>query len=697
MKFIFLRELKTLSLWFCLSAFICWPIPLSLQTSLIGDPSIDVWNHAWGYWYVFQHFLAGNLPLQTELIGSPGGGSLYFIDTPGAIISLPIQWVFGTAFAYNVTLLMRVALAGYGAQWLAKELTGEGHHTWIAGLVYASTPFLLCELGNGISEVCATQWLVLAFWATARAIRTQSWKDFCLIGLFQGLCSSATFYYGLTSGIIIGLWLLYAFGSQWLKEKDGVLPMVKGAFLSLFCSILVMAPYAGLFLYSLNADDRLVLRDTSLNDQLLRHNAVDPFIYLMPNDFQSVNLAVEYGEPFLHTGYLRWSVILLGVLGVYRSPKLRFPALLAGLSLILGLGSYLWFAGEWVLLSSGDYISLPFDWLRRLMPQIAITHPLRLSIAAQALFAVFAAGGAHYIGQKIKQKARVGLWLTLGVLVLSESFFVSSATWPLPTSNTEIDAAYQFADPTRNVLDLPAEAGTSMKTSQYFWNQTAHKRPIPYTPDARLGSTRDLQTFRSFIGIDGIHEDPKTPDNNTIQHMRKLYGLIVLHTELDEELADKYNTALAPAFGQAQQSGQTLFWQLDPLDDEEETLSAPLSSTPYSDKGETQKLLVDCDELDRGLEAYIAGQIDLKDALLSCEIKLSGHCAQRLRNPNTPAEEVLFCLEAFKAFPHPDDSSALFQLLRRPESLLKEQAATILEGKSLSSEEQERFQRLMNK
>ena len=198
------RERLAIAGWFAFAAFICWPIAFTFQSQLIGDPAIDVWNHAWGYWYVFQHLAQFQLPLQTDLLGAPSGGSLYFIDTPGAVFSAPLQLIFGPAAAYNLTLLTRVAVAGYGAQLLARELFGAGKHTILAGIAYASTPFLLCELANGISEVCATGWLILAFWATARACRTHHWKDFIMLGVFQGLCSNATFYYGLTSAIIIG-------------------------------------------------------------------------------------------------------------------------------------------------------------------------------------------------------------------------------------------------------------------------------------------------------------------------------------------------------------------------------------------------------------------------------------------------------------------------------------------------------------
>ena len=142
-------------IWFCIACLLCWPVPFYLDSLLIGDSDIDVWNHAWGYWYVSQAFDNGFLPLETDLVGAPNGGLLYYIDMMGATLSFPITYCFGPAVAYNITLLVRIALSALGAQYLCRELTRDGLHTWVAGLAYATSPFLLCELGNGISEVCA--------------------------------------------------------------------------------------------------------------------------------------------------------------------------------------------------------------------------------------------------------------------------------------------------------------------------------------------------------------------------------------------------------------------------------------------------------------------------------------------------------------------------------------------------------------
>ena len=95
--------LKRLAIWTV--AAIALTFPAVLGGELIGDPRGDVWNHAWGFWYVAEALGRGELPLHTLLAGGPDGGTLWFIDTPGAVLMSPVTWLLGPAFAYNLVLI----------------------------------------------------------------------------------------------------------------------------------------------------------------------------------------------------------------------------------------------------------------------------------------------------------------------------------------------------------------------------------------------------------------------------------------------------------------------------------------------------------------------------------------------------------------------------------------------------------------
>jgi hypothetical protein len=513
---------KPAVVYLCLALFLCFPAPFS--GALIGNPDIDVWNHAWGYFYWFDSLSQGLLPWSTELIYGPDGGVLYFVDPLGALASLPFSAMFGVGVAYNLVQIFRFAFAGLMSHLLCKEVTGEGPHCWAAGVAYASTPYLLAEQGNGISEVGAVGWIPLVLWMAVRAFQSNSRRDWVFLGLAQGLCSVASFYYGLTTALLVGGWWLCRF------EKN----QLKGSLLAGSIAAILALPVFLLFRASLWPGNPrgVIRRSADLNSELMAHNAVNPLEYVMPGDFQSVDFLEVYGEAFVHTAYLRWSALLLAGWACWKVGRSTRPWVAMALgSLVLGLGRVLWWDGGFA--GPGDRrVLLPFGWLQEILPQLAITHSSRLSIGAQAIVPLLV--GWALVGQS---KRIIG---AACALLLAESLFFSSAQWPLPMAPTAIPAVYdriaESPDP-RGVLDLPSEVGTTMASSQYFWFQTRHGKSVPYGPDARPESSADPVIFRWLKdGAWSRKTAQKLSRSEQVKaYLKERYGWIVLH----EELADR--------------------------------------------------------------------------------------------------------------------------------------------------------------
>ena len=664
-----------MAIWLVAAIVICLPTSVSFSSRLLGDPQIDVWNHAWGYWFVFQSLADLTLPFETDLIGAPGGGTLYYIDTPGALAALPITAIFGPAVGYNMLLLFRLTLSALGTQLLTEELSEKGWHSWVAGFGALTLPFLLCELNNGISEVCDIEWGIFALWATARYLKTGLRKHALWIGFFQGMTIMATFYYGLAIGILLVFLLGQKIIRASIQEKKLHASLVD-SLLAAGISILVAFPSAFAFWSSLQSDSRLVLRDTSLNVQLLRHNAVDPRIYFHWGAFQSVNLQEEYGEPFIHTAYLRWSLFPFAFAIGWLKKELRVWLITLLLSLALGMGSYLWWGGEWLLIG-GQMVSLPFEWLRALLPQIAITHPLRLSIGGQIICIAMGLAGWNELGKRLDLTPKIFLPV-IGIIIGLEGLFGSSVSYPIHSSNAQIPDFYQLKDD-RGVLDLPAEAGTSMRTSQYFWYQSKHQRPIPYTPDARIGSTRDLETFKNFMG-DGMIEQPGRISTESALHIRDTYQLIAVHSAIDEEKSALYLEVFTEAFGEPQQEDSHWYWSLEPLSEDEKppektsnSTTNTVGSTPYSSQGEAPKEMVSCQNPQEAIEAQLDGDISPKDQekLNACGDALGKYCVQRSKNNSIEIPEALYCLDILEQYHTDDNQYAFMHLLRHPNDSLK--------------------------
>ena len=273
---------------------------------------------------------------------------------------------------------------------------------------------------------------------------------------------------------------------------------------------------------------------------LLRHNAVDPRTFLAPGHFQSVDLA-KRGEAFRHSSYLGWLAIALAL------ASRRKLALAGAVPVIaVSLGRWLWWDGEWAHFAPGQVIALPLGWFGTGLPAV-FTHAQRLGAPAIAIVAAAAAVGASRLGR---------YWAAAVVAVAIEGLLVGPSPWPVPRSpRLDLTAHVALADAApivcgdrtgSIVLDLPGEVGATMATSRYFLYQTAHGRPVPWSPDARSGTSSLLSIspvsvlFRASVaaraeaGGRGAWASGGWPSAiNTGELCRAGVGWVVLHRELE--------------------------------------------------------------------------------------------------------------------------------------------------------------------
>ena len=143
-----------------ISLIVTWPLVLHLRTEAIGDPANDIWNHLWGFWWVKDELVNHHrLPVQTDLLNYPRGGTLFFIDMSNALFSIPLQSLFGLTASYNLTILFHLTLNGFGAFLLAFYLTRNPYAAFVSGVIYGYTPHILAQVYNGISETINAGWL----------------------------------------------------------------------------------------------------------------------------------------------------------------------------------------------------------------------------------------------------------------------------------------------------------------------------------------------------------------------------------------------------------------------------------------------------------------------------------------------------------------------------------------------------------
>lgn len=533
---------------------------------LLGNPDVDVWNHAWGPWWWATELAHGSLPWETKYLLWPSGGVLWFIDPVLAILGAPFVGTLGIAGTWNLMMLAYVVFASWAARRFARALGAGPWSSWVASGVFAASAWVTCELQNGISEAVNIGFVALAFAWIEDAARARSLKSWAKAGVGVGLSAVASPYLGLGAGI---------------AALVRGLPAIRHAWLGGITAVLVAAPPALALRTQLSSPDAIIKHPDSMNDQLAAHNAVDLRTFFQPFGFRSVDLS---HEGFEHSMYLGVAALLFAFFA-FRSNRSR-PGeqateraysseiwwVLAGVvCAAFALGPYLFFNGDWLSLHDGRRLRLPWGSIQQLMPGLAVTHPLRLAVPTLAVVAGLAALGVHNLRRG--PLALVGL-----AVVLADGLLVSGTVWPLPTASLDWPAAYanmvrKADEPLQwGILDLPTDAGSTMGTSRYLIWQAAHGRPIPYAPDARASTCSLIHepSYRIFASLSNRRADEHkklglknmggTP--HTLALREKGIRWIVVHRDIDAEAADRIIAVIESDLGPGTTTGPAVWWDL---------------------------------------------------------------------------------------------------------------------------------------
>jgi hypothetical protein len=468
-------------LYLALTLFIVAPVLGDPARLALGHPANDVWNHVWGYGWVVDQLSHGRLPLHTTQLNWPTGGSLWFIDTFGAVLTLPVQLLAGPVAAYNASYAFNFWWCGVGAYVLALQVTGHRAGALLAGVAYMTAPHFLGQAYNGISETLAAGWLPLSVAALRAAAHDPTPRRAALAGLAMGLTVLANWYYGLFAGMVLlgliarGLWRMRARRSAREPLLEGIRALATGSVTAL---ALAAVPF-GWFLQTMHAEDAIVTRNPDFVwATLIFHNMTDALALVHPGKFYSPDLLYVFKEHLIVVVYVGHALLwpaAIGLLATRRGRPWAWMGLAAGFTL-LTLGPFLYVNGDYVQILGG-WLPLPFLALFKWFPMFSrISHAYRFVVGITLALSVLLAWAV-----KIAEQRRVpagALAVALGVLRVAESFWGSSARFPLPVARVEIPAVMAALDGGA-VLDLPVGVPV-LERSAYFAYQLAHGEPVPY-------------------------------------------------------------------------------------------------------------------------------------------------------------------------------------------------------------------------
>lgn len=154
-----------------------WPLPLHLATHLTGSPTGDTGVYVWNQW-VFQHeLLHHHLPYFTETLFGPHGGanlSLHNYTLFHDVLALPLIGILGVVATFNVVYLLTVWITAYAAFLLAYHVTSSAFESWLAGVLFAWSPFVVTRGMGHFSLVAAAPLAVFLLLLEYVAVRPRT-------------------------------------------------------------------------------------------------------------------------------------------------------------------------------------------------------------------------------------------------------------------------------------------------------------------------------------------------------------------------------------------------------------------------------------------------------------------------------------------------------------------------------------------
>ncbi len=474
---------------------------------VIGAVDTDIWPHVWGFWWVGESLIGGDgLPFQTHLLKHPEGGSLFFPDLLGALLSVPLQALMSLEAAFDLVIGIKLFAVGLGGYLLGWSLCRDRLAALLAGACLLTAPYLLAELHNGISENHNVGWVVLFAAALVGVGRGRIWA-----GVAAGLLFGATFlgswYYAL-GGVVLGaLWLLDLLLDRERRTIRALVALaVSGAI-----AAAVVVPLARTISRTLEAEEAIVARDHRSVGELFEstHNAVDPLSFVVPGDYQSPDFQATFGENFFHVSYLGWLLLGSAAYGLWRARSRRIWLWLAvaGVFGLLSLGPYLFVGGEYVIVAERQ-VQLPFYYVFEYLPYFDLVgHPQRFVPLALIGLVALAAWGWRDLARRGRRGRTVLAVLALGIL--AENLLVSPAPYPVARAQLEIDPYLEQIGERGGegaVLDLPVRFAPRFLNTRYFYLQTAHGRPIVHTLNGPFStlhlSLEDNALVRALLAIE---------------------------------------------------------------------------------------------------------------------------------------------------------------------------------------------------
>jgi hypothetical protein len=468
-----------------LTLVVTFPLVLRLPSHLphdLGDPVLNAWILAWGA----VRMRAGFTGIWDAPALFPYPHALAYSENLFgiAVFTAPIQWLTANpVLCYNLAFIGSFVLAGCGMYVLARSLTGRRDAAFVAGLIYAFTPYRTAQIAH--LQMLMSGWIPLSLWALHRYIATRRWallwaSAACV--LLQSLSNGYFIYFGALPLAIVGV------AEIWRTRPPAVrtfihVSAVVAALLAALAPVAV-AYYSVRHGQGLRRTGEIALYSADLSDYFHGHQG----IWLWRR------FGTASGEHELFPGFV---LLLLAAAAVPGLIARRFPSRIVVLyGIVAAAAMVLSFGPEPRAWGHRLPVAGPYHWMLHIVPGLdGLRAVARLDMIVIVGLCVMAAVGAGRLLDRVRSGQRWSAVAIMATLILAESWMAPLPAPRFDPAGDPLDAdAYEYLrrSPPGGVLEMPTSFENLEREVRYQYMTLVHRHPVV---NGHTGYQTPLLTF----------------------------------------------------------------------------------------------------------------------------------------------------------------------------------------------------------
>lgn len=481
----------------------------------------------------------------------------YLIFYPNGIPVSPFQSAFNQAAAYLLSSVVELDVAytmlclfsfvfgAYGTYLLVNYLLDDKLPSFIAGIVFAFSPYHFAHLLGHFGAV-SIEWIPFCALYLMKMFREGGVKNSLFAGIFFILVAMSDLQYMMFMGIFVMLLFFYEIYISLTDDnnnnyKNSFLIIFKKYFLFGIVSLIGLIPLTMENILTATSDNNFLKLDPSeavmYSTDLLSFfipSVLHPIFSNLVTDINS-NFSGNYAE---NTTFIGYTVLLLSIFAICKikgNKYVKFWSISALFFSLMSLGPLLHINGNTSFTVFNTTIPLPYVALYHSIPFLNNCRTVgRFFVIASLSFSVLTGFGISELFKSIKSHKKMVAVIISG-LIIFEYLAI-----PFPVTSVNKPEFYDEISQDKNnyaLLEIPStlvyEAGSSIS---YY--QTIHGKPVVGGWAARFPSTardfelntpviRELTYLRSFT-TDILNQDVNQIGTSVLNYYNIPY--VILHT-----------------------------------------------------------------------------------------------------------------------------------------------------------------------